>query len=328
MDLFPQKMENIPVAIASSAMNDYNWIMSTQLGQGFKNQYINVIPETILRELCEHPIAQALHVTDVGFFPDAQYHYRARPEGCDQHVLIYCVQGAGFIRRGNGSPVEVKKDTAFYIPPNAAHVYGASEQNPWHIYWVHYSGHLAPWYAPEQLGPDGILHVPLQRFPVILELFHTIFQTLDQGITLGRFIHCSQVLGHLLTLIYMSGSDSAMDELTCGEGFHAAVYQVEKAMTFFQHRLSELCTLAEVAAAVGLSKSQLTAIFKRSTGYSPIAFFINLKMQLACRYLDLTDMTIAEIAAAVGYKDPYYFSRVFSKTIGMAPTVYRNMDKG
>ncbi len=321
-------MENIPVSVELLTLYAYNETMSIQLGQGFRDQYIHVIPTSVLRELCRHPILQALHVTDIGYFPDAQYHYRERPEGCSQHILIYCVQGTGFVRRGNGSAVEVNKDMAFHIAPDVSHVYGSSVEEPWHIYWVHYAGDLASWYAPHSLGSNDILRVPFQRFPMILELFQTMFRTLDQGLTLGRCIHCSQVLGHLLSLVYMSSSDFSAAELECGENIHSTLYHVEAAITFFQSRMSGSCTLAEAADSVGLSKSQLTVVFKRITGYSPMAFFIGLKMQLACRYLDLTDLTIAEIAAAVGYKDPYYFSRAFSKTIGMAPRTYRNMDKG
>ncbi len=308
---------------------EYNNAMSIQLGHGFKDQYINVIPDTILRELCGHPILNALHLTDVGFFPNARHHYRARPEGCAQHILIYCVHGTGYVRFGRGAPITVPKDTAFYIPPGAPHVYGSSDTDPWHIYWVHYSGTLAPWHKPpEAYTAGGVFRIPFHKLPLIMELFHTIFGALDQGMSLGTMIHCSQVLGHLLSLVYVSNSGFTAAELCAGHDINRALYQVERAISFLQNKMSGSCTLDEVAKEVGLSKSQLTAVFKRTTGYSPIAFFINLKMQLACRYLDLTDMNISEIAAAIGYQDPYYFSRVFSKTIGMSPSAYKHMDKG
>jgi AraC-like DNA-binding protein len=49
-----------------------------------------------------------------------------------------------------------------------------------------------------------------------------------------------------------------------------------------------------------------------------------MKMQRACHLLDNSDMSIKAVAAALGYSDPLYFSRLFKKTLGLSPRAYRS----
>jgi AraC-like DNA-binding protein len=55
-----------------------------------------------------------------------------------------------------------------------------------------------------------------------------------------------------------------------------------------------------------------------------MVYFNHLKMQRACQLLQFTGLRIKEIAAEFGFEDPYYFSRLFTKTMGVSPTDYRN----
>ena len=48
-----------------------------------------------------------------------------------------------------------------------------------------------------------------------------------------------------------------------------------------------------------------------------------LKIKKACELLDTTGMKINQISLKLGYEDPYYFSRQFSKVMGMSPKGYR-----
>jgi AraC family transcriptional regulator, arabinose operon regulatory protein len=83
-----------------------------------------------------------------------------------------------------------------------------------------------------------------------------------------------------------------------------------------------------MARHADLSPSHFSRLFKEQTSYSPIDYFIQLKVQHACRLLFLTSMTVREIGAELGYEDPAYFSRLFKKIVGMSPTQYRNKPRG
>lgn len=85
--------------------------------------------------------------------------------------------------------------------------------------------------------------------------------------------------------------------------------------------------VAELAAQANVSPSHYFALFKRQTGRAPIDYFIRLRMQRARTLLDSTTASVKEIAVALGYNDPFYFSRVFKTVNRVAPTLYRARQK-
>lgn len=81
--------------------------------------------------------------------------------------------------------------------------------------------------------------------------------------------------------------------------------------------------VSELAALAHMSEASFRAAFARTTGSSPRRFLEERRMTQAARALVETDRTVAEIAQAVGYDDPYHFSRVFRRVHGASPREYR-----
>ena len=94
-----------------------------------------------------------------------------------------------------------------------------------------------------------------------------------------------------------------------------------------QRKIHTVADLKTFAGLAHLSVSHFSAVFKESTGYSPVEYFNHLKIQKACQYLLLTQMTVKEIAAQLGIDDPYYFSRMFSRLMGYSPVTYRKRNR-
>lgn len=103
---------------------------------------------------------------------------------------------------------------------------------------------------------------------------------------------------------------------------------INKLIYFMKRNLNRKLVLENLAEESGFSASHLSLVFKRSTGHSPLSYFTQLKIQRACQYLDHTNMEIKEISSALGYDDPLYFSRVFSKIMDQSPKRYRMRLKG
>ena len=82
--------------------------------------------------------------------------------------------------------------------------------------------------------------------------------------------------------------------------------------------------MEEIALEAQLSKSYVNHIFNEYAQKSPIDFLIHIKMQEACKLLKSIDSRVSEVANQVGYDDPYYFSRIFKKVIGVSPRDYKN----
>lgn len=74
-----------------------------------------------------------------------------------------------------------------------------------------------------------------------------------------------------------------------------------------QENLQYNITLEELAAHFKYSASHFSMLFQKETGSSPINYFLRLKIQKACQYIELTDLKLQDIATAIGFEEPAYF---------------------
>ena len=86
--------------------------------------------------------------------------------------------------------------------------------------------------------------------------------------------------------------------------------------------LSRKITLKELADHVHLEKHYFCRLFKDSANLSPLAYFERLKMEAACSMIDQGTRGYL-VAESLGFCDETYFSRRFSKVVGMTPGQYR-----
>ena len=85
------------------------------------------------------------------------------------------------------------------------------------------------------------------------------------------------------------------------------------------------CTLSisDLAKMYEMSEGHFIRSFKQYTGQSPNSFRITNKLEIASDMLTSTKMSVSDIAAAVGFADPLYFSRIFKKNFGLSPCEHR-----
>jgi transcriptional regulator GlxA family with amidase domain len=105
------------------------------------------------------------------------------------------------------------------------------------------------------------------------------------------------------------------------------VRKIEQSISHMLRHLDEPLQVATLAAQANISPSHFFALFKRQIGCAPIDYFIRLRMQHACHLLDETILSVKEIAAKLGYDDPFYFSRIFKSVNHVAPSEYRALQK-
>jgi transcriptional regulator GlxA family with amidase domain len=102
--------------------------------------------------------------------------------------------------------------------------------------------------------------------------------------------------------------------------------QIQKAVVYMQTHLHEEITLAGLANITRFSTSHLYRLFKSSTCYAPIDFFLRIKIHAAAQDIYFSTLPIKDIAISYGIEDPYYFSRLFKKIIGISPKTYRHSE--
>jgi YesN/AraC family two-component response regulator len=102
---------------------------------------------------------------------------------------------------------------------------------------------------------------------------------------------------------------------------------VKQASAYIQQNYTRSFSLVELSETIGVSKSYLSRIFKMDMGISLWDYLNRLRNQKAKELLLLTDESITEIAAEVGYEDVGYFSRVFREITGLSPRTYRQQTR-
>lgn len=95
------------------------------------------------------------------------------------------------------------------------------------------------------------------------------------------------------------------------------------ALEYIRINFNNRITVTELSEFCHCSDSYLSRIFKRRTGVNINVYVNKVRMEHAKNPLCLSDESISEIAASVGFDDPNYFSRVFTQIIGISPTEFR-----
>lgn len=293
---------------------------------GFMGERSIVLRPEIVELEAQDQLASSLYVTDIGFYPSAQYHYRERTEPIDEYVLIYCVSGSGWYRVGekgaaSAKEYQVKANEYFILPADMPHAYGCSEEDPWTIYWVHFQGEHAAVYAKGAQQPQRVTPNIQSRISHRNSIFEEIFTTLSRDNSIDALRFVSSLLHYYLAsmryLLQYRQAEPPEPKATDNDAI------VEAAIHFLNENIGQRLSLGDMATYVGYSVSHFSNIFRKKTGQSPVNYFNHLKIQEAISMLQTTDIQINQLCYKVGIDDPYYFSRLFTRITGCSPQAYR-----
>ncbi len=289
---------------------------------GFSGERALVLPQSVVQDMEKDIYSSILHITDIGYYPKACHHFRERTKPVNQFIFIYCIEGEGWFKSGSHE-YTVSENQYFILPAGVPHAYGSNKDNPWTIYWIHFKGKLASHFTGNPVRPVEIRPGLHSRISDRIELFEEIFRTLELGYSRENLSYACSVFHHFLgTLNYIQQYRNVKkDEEQKNDLVTAAIH-------YMKENLEKKIPLDEIAGHIGYSTSYFTTIFNKRTGYAPLTYFNQLKIQQACKLLDFTDMKINQICHKIGIDDTYYFSRLFSKTMGMSPREYKKQKKG
>jgi AraC-like DNA-binding protein len=287
---------------------------------GFPGQRMLVLPRPVVRAVVDGSAGADVFPTDVGYFPDAAWHDVSRPEGSPQLIVIYCVRGQGWARVGSRELL-VRAGDVLTIPAGLPHAYGAGGTHPWTLYWLHAVGRRTDRLGALLTEEGKYPSFPSEGDADTLGLFEEIYETLLQSYRPDDLLLASLAAGRLLSRLVTLRRRSRRHVSSTRE-------RIDRTIAFMRQRLESHVSVPELARLANLSNSHYAAAFKRHTGYSVLDYFIHLKMQRAAHLLDTTTLPAKEIASALGYEDPLYFSRQFRSVYDLAPTQYRAIKKG
>lgn len=308
---------NMADRMSDTARNTSNSIRSSE---GFHGQRIVVLPASVVREALAQSLFAGLLPTDIGWFPAASGHHRARPAGAAETVFIHCVGGSGWCEL-DGRRHSMQAGDFVALSPGDSHAYGADRRHPWTIRWFHLTGADLP-ALQAALGFDATQPVrPLTDDATLALLFDDALSVLELGYTHSHLLRASRALAHYLAhaaWLVRHSPVAAPD----------AQARICRCIDYMRLHMDRPLRVAELAALAHWSPSHFKARFREHTGYGCIDYFIRLRIHAACQLLDTTALDIQSVAGRVGYPDPLWFSKAFKGITGLSPSAYRQKIKG
>lgn len=247
--------------------------------------------------------------------------HRFGPNQRKAFVLHFVGKGKGTLEI-NGRQYHIQQGEVFLIPPNVEAWYEADQKDPWFYSWIGFTGQR----AKECMDRSGLtLKNPVRQVSCIQEIQGLVEKILEEyqlsyKCELRRDAYVMLIFSHLVEE-YQNESPSV------AHAYPGSVY-AQYAMEYINSHYSEKIKIAELASYIGINRSYLTSSFKKATGYSPQEYLIRLRMDKAASMLKKTNMSVSNIAAAVGYGDQLAFSKIFKQYYGESPRSFReNKDK-
>lgn len=238
--------------------------------------------------------------------------YSWGPATRDHYLLHFVTEGKGVLKTPGGL-CEVPAGGLFFIRPGELCRYTADQESPWEYYWVGFNGTEAHRMMGMTPFVEGVQLIFPENPDRIRRCLKRIYDARGNSPAAE-----ARMLGGLYLFL-----GALMEEPGSGQLRQTTARQyVDQAAKFISHNFSRDITIEDIADFVGISPSHLYRVFSQELGMPPTRFLTSYRISEACALLRSSGMTVGEVAASAGFKDPLYFSRVFKKFKGISPTAY------
>lgn len=139
-------------------------------------------------------------------------------------------------------------------------------------------------------------------------------------------VHLLFELFHVLIAAPASETHYVAHELYSSDVGREGKAAVEAGLAYILENLSGHIRMSEAARLALMSEPSFSKYFKKASGMTFSDLVRRLRIASACRLLDQTDATIAQISTDVGYRNLANFNRQFLAEMSMTPSAYRSLD--
>ena len=280
--------------------------------KSLKNRHVDV--DTYFTDLSTVRYS-GIFITKFGLMKDnpKQYYDYLKDERHD-YCLQYVISGEGFFFTNN-TLYTVKKGDIFLLPRQSEHYYKANPQNPYDYYWIHFNGSGIEEYFSRIGISDENPVIKNVYDEAIVEIFERLMNASKNKTNINELLILS--LGY--ELLYKIASKIISHETADRDSFEELCNNVTN---FIIENFKNPITLDDIAKKFSLDKRYLIRLYKKGTGFTPIHFLINYRLEYACILLKQGHL-VNEAAYACGFNDIPNFNVRFKKIIGMTPNDFK-----
>lgn len=231
------------------------------------------------------------------------------------HEFVLITGGKGVIKIEE-KVFHARQGMLFYFYPCLVHSLKSSLEQPMSFYGLHFSyGHAAYQNNQWHIG-NGNTPLPLSSvievsaYPKVESLMKHIVRYWITKNT-GYELICN---GLFLKLFYQLMEDVVLNHVNYG-----ARLKVQEIIQYIQKNSQKKFSIKELSVSVSLSPDYMATIFKSFTGLSPVKYINKCRADAAKDLLIHGGISVKDAAFRVGFKDEFYFSRVFKQLEGISP---------
>lgn len=253
-----------------------------------------------------------IYVTGVGS-TDPEWHC-TRPGGHVYNQIIYSVKGEGVLII-DGTEHRIPKCSGFFLPAKYPHEYYSVGNVSWETHWISFAGTCVSSVLPA-LELDKPLVFKLSETSSIESLWGKMLKTIRTNDINCGYTNSSLLYSFLVELNRV---------VTCPSGTkeNHRMEQLQPIIDYIDKNYSLNITLKDLARIVDLSPQYICRIFKECMNMRPFEHLAKKRIFESKKLLIETDLSITDVAKAVGYNDCSYFCVVFKRQEGVSPADYR-----
>lgn len=224
------------------------------------------------------------------------------------YILFYVVEGRGLLRY-NGKEYELSQEDSFMVFPECDYALECDYFSPWELRYIEFHGLDISWIL--SLTAFSVTTPVAPKISGLAPLYN-----IPCGDMTSDFLSIrTHAMLYYLFSYYIEHFPYALK---------LSNNYVEAARDYILANYVEPdCTPKAVCEFVKLDRTYLYKLFKKETGFSVGEYIIRYRVERASMMLKRSDMSIKNIAIAVGFMDQLYFSKIFKKYMHMSPTAYR-----
>ena len=254
------------------------------------------------------------YCTDSGKFTNGDRYYTKR-EGYEGYLLLATFDGCGRLLY-KGQSCVLTKGSAVLVDCRDYHEYFTPPNEKWGFYYMHFNAGSMEGYRNALVAKLTPIKLRMEKH--FWQLLEQIYRTSFKSDVISYAIQSNAISNVLTELMHSIAEDSTNPkQLTRPE--------ITALADYIQKNYTEQLSLEDFVEITHLSKHHLIRAFKMQTGMSPYKYLHMCRIDKAVDLLKIPDMTVTQIAYAVGYNDPIVFTRHFKAFHNVTPSEYRKV---
>ena len=250
-----------------------------------------------------------LYMINCGY-EDCCINFVCAPHTRKYYLIHYVTRGSGYYEV-NGEKHFVKSGEIFVIYPNQLVTYYSPNANDtWSFCWIGFSGKRAADYMKLTGITSYTKQLKSQKF------YSNIMSCMEYIEESKNSLSQLKLNSYLCNSLFLLSDNSSPKK-------NKATEHVDRAVRYIEYNYMNEITPKDVCAYLNLDRTYFFRIFKKYTGSSPEKYIMSYRIKKSLDLLKNSSYSISEIAAFVGFKDVYYFSRLFKQTMEITPSGYR-----